>query len=498
MGWLTGGRVTSRGSRSVTIMTTFGGTKNWSLYGVWITSNLKLNTGATTSCGGRVDFSGGNSDDVATASFSNLSPGTTYTVSISSSGKYEDINGGGTKTASASGSLSFTTLKEYTVSYNANSGNSTPTAQTVVEGNSTTLAAAIARSNSKSAGQITVGYNVNSGTGGPSSGHSGEYINTTTYTFNGWHAGSASGTKYDANTSYTPTESVTMYAGWDSTTSRTTNPSITLSSTKPTRTNYTFLGWSTNKSATTASHQPGTAYTFSSNTTLYAVWKPNPPHNVAVNYVSNDLNSITVSVSAQGLEITKYVLHYGSSTHDMGTNTIYTIPNLSVDTNYDVYVTATNIGGSTDSAHKTLSTRLTNPTLGDVSVTNILPFSCTVSTSGSITPQRTLSYRFSKDGGSTWTAYQSSGTYNWTGLNEETTYTMSVQVKATHVGNNASDTTATKSAIITTPADQAKIRRMIDGQWKKGRVYLMVNGQWVKAKKLYIMVDGQWKLNNND
>ena len=498
MGWLTGGRVTSRGSRSVTIMTTFGGTKGWSLYGVWITSNLKLNTGATTSCGGRVDFSGGNSDDVSTASFSNLSPGTTYTVSISSSGKYEDINGGGTKTASASGSLSFTTLKEYIVSYNANNGNSTPSSQTVVEGNSATLAAAISRSNSKAAGKITVSYNANGGTGGPTSAQSGEYVNTTTYTFNGWHAGSVDGTSYGANTSYKPTSSITMYAGWDSSTSRTTNPSITLSSTKPTRTNYTFLGWSTSKTATSPTYQPGQTKTFSANTTLYAVWQANPPHNVVVNFTSNTLNSITVSVSAAGLPISKYVLHYGSNTYDMGTSTAYTIPNLSVDTNYDVYVTATNVGGSTDSTHKTLSTRLTNPTLDDISVTNILPFSCTVSTSGSITPKRILSYRFSKDGGATWTAYQSSGTYNWTGLNEETTYTMTVQVKATHEGNNASDTTATKSITITTPADQAKIRRMIDGQWKKGKAYIMVNGQWVKAKKLYIMIDGQWKLNNND
>lgn len=498
MGWLTGGRVTSKGSRSVEITTTFGGSSSsWRLWGVWINSSIKLNTGETASCGGSVTFNGG-SVDVGKATISKLTPGKTYTASVSSKGYYEDVNTGGTKTASASGSFTFTTLNEYTLSYNANGGNSTPSSQIVVEGNSATLAAGISRSDSKAGGQITVSYNANGGTGGPSSGHSGEYVNTTTYTFNGWHAGSADGTAYGANTSYKPTSSITMYAGWDSSTSRTTNPSITLSSTKPTRTNYTFLGWSTSKTATSATYQPGQTKTFSANTTLYAVWQPNPPHNVVVNFTSNTLNSITVSVSAAGLPVSKYVLHYGSDEHDMGTSTTYEIPNLSVDTNYDVYVTATNVGGSTNSAHKTLSTRLTNPTLSDVSVTNILPFSCTVSASGSITPKRTLSYRFSKDGGATWTAYQSSGTYNWTGLNEETTYSMAVQVKATHEGNNASDTTATKSTTITTPADQAKIRRMIDGQWKKGKAYIMVNGQWVKAKKLYIMIDGQWKLNNND
>ena len=48
---------------------------------------------------------------------------------------------------------------------------------------------------------------------------------------------------------------------------------ITLSSTKPTRTNFTFKGWATSATATTASYQPGAAYTGNSNLTLYAVWQ---------------------------------------------------------------------------------------------------------------------------------------------------------------------------------------------------------------------------------
>ena len=47
----------------------------------------------------------------------------------------------------------------------------------------------------------------------------------------------------------------------------------TLSSVRPTRSGYTFLGWSTSASATSASYQPGGTYSFSSqNVTLYAVW----------------------------------------------------------------------------------------------------------------------------------------------------------------------------------------------------------------------------------
>ena len=48
---------------------------------------------------------------------------------------------------------------------------------------------------------------------------------------------------------------------------------LTLSSTIPTRSGYTFLGWATSSSATSASYQPGGSFTTNANTTLYAVWK---------------------------------------------------------------------------------------------------------------------------------------------------------------------------------------------------------------------------------
>ena len=209
-------------------------------------------------------------------------------------------------------------------------------------------------------------------------------------------------------------------------------------------------------------------------------------------------NSISVRLSATGTTMTNYVVEYklpSSSTwtsKTLGAVNTGTITGLSADTTYDFRFKATNAGGTTTSATTyNYSTLLTNPTISSVMVSNLLPFSCTISCSASVSPSRTLKYRFSKDGGSTWTSYQSSSSYNWTGLNEETTYNMKVQVKAIHTGINASDTTATKTLTIKTPADQAKIRRKIDGQWIKGKTYIKVNGSWVKAKKLYIKVNGQ-------
>ena len=79
-------------------------------------------------------------------------------------------------------------------------------------------------------------------------------VTANTYTIN-----------YNANGGTGLPSSQTKYYGTD----------ITLSTTKPTRTGYTFLGWSTSSTATSATYQPGATFTSNANTTLYAVWKAN-------------------------------------------------------------------------------------------------------------------------------------------------------------------------------------------------------------------------------
>ncbi len=53
------------------------------------------------------------------------------------------------------------------------------------------------------------------------------------------------------------------------------NQTLTLSSTKPTRSGYIFLGWSTSSTATSATYAAGGPYTANSGATLYAVWAKN-------------------------------------------------------------------------------------------------------------------------------------------------------------------------------------------------------------------------------
>ena len=48
---------------------------------------------------------------------------------------------------------------------------------------------------------------------------------------------------------------------------------IKLSTVRPTRENYNFLGWATSSSATAAQYQPGDTYSTDANLSLYAVWE---------------------------------------------------------------------------------------------------------------------------------------------------------------------------------------------------------------------------------
>lgn len=54
---------------------------------------------------------------------------------------------------------------------------------------------------------------------------------------------------------------------------------LTLSSTKPTRTNYTFISWNTQSNGSGSSYNPGSSYTANATATLYAIWQRNyePP-----------------------------------------------------------------------------------------------------------------------------------------------------------------------------------------------------------------------------
>lgn len=145
----------------------------------------------------------------------------------------------------------------------------------------------------------TISYNANNGSGAPSSQTKTHGANLTLsstkptrtgYTFAGWATTATGAVAYQPGGTYTGNANQTLFAVWTANTytitydanggtgtpssqTKTHNISINLSSTRPTRAGYTFKGWATSASATTATHQSGTAYTANSGITLYAVWE---------------------------------------------------------------------------------------------------------------------------------------------------------------------------------------------------------------------------------
>ena len=116
--------------------------------------------------------------------------------------------------------------------------------------------------------------------------------NRNGYTFLGWFTKRVGGTRVAGAAEYFSASldgDQMLYAHWvkDATYTLTYNAnggsgapssqsgatSYTVSSTKPTRSGYTFLGWSTSSTATSASYVSGNTITLSANTTLYAVWE---------------------------------------------------------------------------------------------------------------------------------------------------------------------------------------------------------------------------------
>lgn len=175
---------------------------------------------------------------------------------------------GGTKRGNAGGSYTPTQSETlyarwgYNVTYNKNSGTTTPTAQVKTPGTALTLQPAITRNNATATYTVTFNYNGN-GTADTTS----SAVKTTQYSFTSWKA--TSGTTYAASGSYTVDEPTVMTAQWSSSASTTT---VALPS--PTWTNYTLDGWYTVSAATggTKRGNGGASYTPTQSETLYARW----------------------------------------------------------------------------------------------------------------------------------------------------------------------------------------------------------------------------------
>lgn len=172
--------------------------------------------------------------------------------------------------ANATLSLTIPALASYNVTYNANGGSGAPATQKKYYGKTLTL--------------------------------SSTKPTRTGYTFVRWNTNTSNtGTAYNPGGSYTGNAALTLYAIWKINTwtvsynanggsgapanqTKTYGTTLKLSSTKPTRTGYTFSKWNTNSSGTGTNYASGASYTANAAATLYAIWTINT---YAVTYNAN-------------------------------------------------------------------------------------------------------------------------------------------------------------------------------------------------------------------
>jgi uncharacterized repeat protein (TIGR02543 family) len=147
----------------------------------------------------------------------------------------------------------------------------------------------------------TVSFNANGGSGAPGNQTKwyGENLTLSStqptrsgYTFVKWNtAANGSGTNYNPGSTYSGNSGVTLYAIWQQVTysvsynanggsgapsaqTKVHGTNLTLSSTKPTRSGYSFWHWNTNTSNTGTSYNSGATYSGNAALLLYAIWNP--------------------------------------------------------------------------------------------------------------------------------------------------------------------------------------------------------------------------------
>ena len=221
---------------------------------------------------GMTASSGGGSVDLKT--FSNIASSSgsgsfTGTYSISGNGAatktisvvFRNFNNdnGDSATKSISLTVSVPAWTSYTVKYNANGGTGAPANQTKWKDQTLTLSS----TKPTRAGYTFLGWSTNANAAAATYSAGGSYTNNTAATLYAiWRANTYT-VKYDANGG----------TGAPANQTKTHGVTLTLSSVKPTRENYNFLGWGIAANATVYVYSPGGTYTANQAVTLYAVWE---------------------------------------------------------------------------------------------------------------------------------------------------------------------------------------------------------------------------------
>ena len=141
------------------------------------------------------------------------------------------------------------------------------------------------------------------------------------YSFEGWSTSSGGSVVYKPGDQITVNKDYNLYAkyapfkitynangGSYAPTTHDCPDTCNLSTSKPSRSGYQFLGWSTSSTASSASYSPGDSITISSSTTLYAVWRArNETITITLTWTYNiDYDSYIYGTKADGSSYEAY------------------------------------------------------------------------------------------------------------------------------------------------------------------------------------------------
>lgn len=350
----TGGTVTRTSATQFTVKIN----ASWETY----YSGAQTNYGMTASSGGTtatISAFNGTKRSSGSGSFTgtySISGNGSATKTITVTFKNFNTDNGDSATKSVSFTVTVPAWTSYAIKYNANGGSGAPSAQTKWKDQTLTL--------------------------------SSTKPTRTGYSFLGWSTSStATSATYSAGGSYTANAAATLYAVWKANTytvkydanggtgapgnqTKTYGKTLTLSSTKPTRTNYNFKGWGTSASATTVSYAAGGSYTANAAITLYAVWELayQKPRIVNVTTVRCDSSGTANDEGQNGLvsfdwecdkSVTSIVIKYKLSSDTTWTSVTVTASGtsgtvnhvvgenaLSAENTYDIHITVSDSNGS--------------------------------------------------------------------------------------------------------------------------------------------------------
>ena len=144
-----------------------------------------------------------------------------------------------------------------------------------------------------------------------------------------------------AKTSYTVSYNANGGSGAPSSQTKWYGETLTLSSTKPTRSGYTFNGWNTSSGGTGTNYSSGASYTSNAALALYAKWTAN----TAV--ISYNANGGTQGTSSYPISSTKTTVSYNNSINliDVGTFAL-TRTGYHVNSGSEWYSNASGTGGT--------------------------------------------------------------------------------------------------------------------------------------------------------